>query len=188
MLAARIDATSNPSKPGTSSCRHANPNAFSGSASMSALPPPLAAIAATINPTNIQPTVQTRFTKLPNSIPTRHVRSSRPVPTVASMCGCAMMPTRPLMVSIAMTHGPMPDGVESEKRARRQRRLHPRQTADLVPAERNQHERQDDDQKPLKEIGPRRRHQPADEAVEDEHQRHDDDDFVDADGRRPSPG
>ena len=65
---------------------------------------------------------------------------------------------------------------------RRQRCLHPCQTADLVPAERNQHERQDDDQKPLEQIGPRRRHQPAHEAVEDEHQRHDDDDFVDAGG------
>ena len=27
-----------------------------------------------------------------------------------------MMPTRPLTVSIAIAHGPMPDGVESEKR------------------------------------------------------------------------
>jgi hypothetical protein len=32
------------------------------------------------------------------------------------MCGCAMMPTSPLIVSIAMTHGPTPDGVDSEKR------------------------------------------------------------------------
>ena len=68
-----------------------------------------------MSPTNIHPTVHTRFTKLPSSMPTRHVRSSRPVPTVASMCGCAMMPTSPFTVSIAIAHGPMPDGVESEK-------------------------------------------------------------------------
>ena len=69
-----------------------------------------------MSPTSAQPTVQTRLTKLPKNIPIRHVRSSLPVPTVASCCGCAMMPTRPLIVSIAITHGPMPDGVASENR------------------------------------------------------------------------
>ena len=49
-----------------------------------------------------------------------------------------------------------------------------------LPAERNQHERQDDDQKSLEEIGPCRRHEPADEAVEDEHRRHGDHDLVHA--------
>ncbi len=32
------------------------------------------------------------------------------------MCGCAMMPTSPLTVSIPITHGPIPAGVDSEKR------------------------------------------------------------------------
>ncbi len=63
-----------------------------------------------------QPTVHTRLTMLPRSMPMRHVRSSRPVPTAASWCGCAMMPTRPLTVSIAIAQGPTPDGVASEKR------------------------------------------------------------------------
>jgi len=49
-------------------------------------------------------------------MPMRQVRSSRPVPTAATMCGCAMMPTRPLIVSMRITHGPIPDGVDSEKR------------------------------------------------------------------------
>ena len=82
---------------------------------MRSLPLRFITIAATISPTSIHPTVQTRFTKLPKSMPTRQVRSSRPVPTVASMCGCAMMPTSPLTVSMAITHGPIPDGVDSEK-------------------------------------------------------------------------
>ena len=51
-----------------------------------------------------------------------------------------------------------------------------------MPAERNQHERQDDDQEPLEQIGPGRRHQSADKTVEDEHHRHGHHDFVDAGG------
>ena len=69
-----------------------------------------------MRPTSAQPTVQTRFTKLPNSMPIRQVRSSRPVPTDESCWGCAMIPMRPLTVSIAITHGPMPAGVAREKR------------------------------------------------------------------------
>ncbi len=49
-------------------------------------------------------------------MPMRQVRSSRPVPTAASCCGCAMMPTSPFTVSMAIAHGPIPDGVASEKR------------------------------------------------------------------------
>ena len=113
MLAARIDAISRPSAPGNNSCLQAKPNAFSGSPRTAACPPP-ATIAAAISPTSIHPTVHTRLTMLPNSMPTRQVRSLRPVPTAASMCGCAMMPTSPLIVSMAITHGPMPDGVDSE--------------------------------------------------------------------------
>jgi len=63
---------------------------------------------------------------------------------------------------------------------RLQRRLHSIQTTDYLPAKRNQHERQHDDQESLKEIRPRRRDEAADEAVEDEHHRHRDHDLVDA--------
>ena len=99
-----------------------------------------------------------------------------------------MMPTRPLIVSIAITHGPMPDGVASEKRNGSSDAFMPAEPADDRPAERNQHERQHDDENALKEIGPCRGDEAADEAVEDEHDGHGHDDLVHADRRRPSPG
>ena len=85
---------------------------------------------------------------------------------------------------------PRPDARRRREREpeRLERRLHPVEPAHDLPAERNQHERQDDDQDALKEIGPRRGDQAADEAVEDEHHRHRDDDLVHADAFRPSPG
>ena len=179
MFAARIDAIISPSAPGNSSCRHAKPNAFSGSPSAALCP--CATMAATIRPTSAQPTVQTRFTKLPKNIPTRQVRSSLPVPTAASWCGCAMMPDQ--AVDRQHRDHPRADaGRRGERKPERlERRLHPGQAADHPPAERNQHEREHDDQDALKQIGPRRRDQSADEAVEHEHHGHRDDDLVHAD-------
>ena len=181
MFAARIDAIIRPSAPGNSSCRQAKPNAFSGSPSSAASACPCATIAATISPTSAQPTVQTRLTKLPKNIPMRQVRSSLPVPTVASWCGCAMMPTRPLIVSIAITHGPMPDGVASEKRNGSSDAFIPSSPPTTLQPSGISMNESDDDQEALEQIGPGRRDQPADEAVEDEHHRHRDDDLVDAD-------
>src|SRR5512145_7507 len=101
-------------------------------------------------------------------MPIRQVRSSRPVPTAASWCGCAMMPTSPLIVSIAIAHGPTPAGVASENRNGSS------DASDDAPAKGNQHEGQHDDEHALKEIGPCSRHETADEAVEDEQHGHDD--------------
>ena len=99
-------------------------------------------------------------------MPTRQVRSSLPVPTAASWCGCAMIPTSPLTVSMAITQGPMPDGRREREAERLERGLHAVETADRLEAERDEHERERDDQEALEQIGPGRRNQAADEAVE----------------------
>ena len=61
--------------------------------------------------------------------------------------------------------------------------MHPVESADHAPAERNQHERERNDEEALEQIGPRRRDESADEAVEDEQDRHRHDDLV-----RPDAG
>src|SRR3954454_9962321 len=63
-----------------------------------------------------------------------------------------------------------------------ERRLHSLESADDIPSERNQHEREDDDEDALKEIRPRGGHKSPDEAVQDEHDGHGDDDLVHRDG------
>ena len=91
------------------------------------------------------------------------------------------MPTRPLTVSIAIDPRADARRRRERKAERLERRPHPVEPADDLPAERNQHERQRDDEEALEEIGPRRGDQSADEAVEDEHDRHRHDDLVHAD-------
>ena len=75
-----------------------------------------------------------------------------------------------------------PRGRREREAERLQRCLHSIEPADHAPAERNEHEREDDDEHALKEIGPGGGDQSAHEAVEHEHHRHGDDDLVDADG------
>ena len=75
---------------------------------------------------------------------------------------------------------PRPDAGRRRQRkaVRLERHLHAFESADDAPAERNQHERQHDDEKSLHDVGPRPRHDTADEAVQDEHHRHRDNDLI----------
>ena len=118
-------AISKPRRPGESRCWQAKPKASSGSLSECAPNRPRFIMTATISPTSAQPIVHRRLAHMPWKNPTRQVYSSLPVPTAARMCGCAMMPTMPLIVSITMNHGPTSLGVAREKLMQRQGLLHP---------------------------------------------------------------
>ena len=85
------------------------------------------------------------------------------------------------------------DGPRTDAGRRRQREaerlergLHASQAAHHAPSQRNEHEGEHDDQHPLEEIGPGRSDKAADEAIEDEENRHGHDDLihVDAPARR----
>ena len=113
-LAPTTLAMRRPLSPGERRCRQANPKASSGSASEFTPKVLRAIIAATINPTKAQPTVQIRLTSVPLKNPTRQARSSLPVLTTAMMWGCAMIPIRPLSVSIRISQGPISPGAAKD--------------------------------------------------------------------------
>ena len=165
MLAARIDAIIRPSAPGNSSSRQAKPKAFSGSAERGASAP----LRDHRRDDQADERPADRAHAL-DDVAVEHADAAGPLVPPGADGGEHVRLRHDPDQTVHRQHrdhpGPDPGRRRQREAERLERRLHAVEPADDAPAKRDEHERQHDDQEALEQIGPGRRDQPADEAVE----------------------